>query len=329
MKVSSHASRGIRRLAVALAAGLVLGGLTGCGDRDSAALSHPESDGGRPRIVATTTMLADLVRTLAGEDFAVASLMAPGVDPHTYEMPARAIALIRGADAVIYNGHLLEGKIPDLLAPLASQGKHVLAVAESLPAESLIHPDGDFAGHADPHVWGDVRLWKSAIAPVADILKKLRPDRADAIAARAAAYAGELDALDAWIRQQIASLPEANRLIMTSHDAFGYFGRAYGIDVIGVQGISTATEAGLADIVGAVDLIRQRGVRAIFVESSVSRAVIERIARDAGVSVGGELYSDSTGPAGNPVTIGGETWDAGTYIGMMRHNVSVIVEALR
>ena len=297
--------------------------LPGCGGD----ASKPGGDG-PPRVVATTTMLADLVRALAGEDFEVAGLMAPGVDPHTYEMPARAIALIRGADAVIYNGHLLEGKMSDLLEPLAAQGKAVVAVAEGLPAESLIRPEG-FEDTADPHVWGDVKLWKSAIVPVMEALQSLRPDRAEAIAGRAAAYAAELDALDAWIRERIARLPEGNRLIMTSHDAFNYFGRAYGIEVIGVQGISTASEAGIADIVGAVDLIKSRGVKAIFVESSVSRATIERIAKDAGVAIGGELYSDSCGPAGEMDSADGESWDVGTYIGMMKHNVNAIVQALK
>jgi manganese/zinc/iron transport system substrate-binding protein len=315
------------RISIALAAVSALSALslvTGCGGGGA-----PDVPGeGRPRVVATTTMLADLVRALAGEDFEVAALMSPGVDPHTYEMPARAVALIRGADAVVYNGHLLEGKLPDMLEPLAARGKAVVAVAESLPTESLIRPAG-FEGNADPHVWGDVGLWKSAIAPVSEALQILRPDRAEAIAERAAAYAAELDALDTWIRERIKLIPERDRLIMTSHDAFNYFGRAYGIEVVGVQGISTASEAGIADIVGAVDLVKDRGVKAIFVESSVSRATIERIAKDAGVVVGGELYSDSCGPAGQMETFDGETWDVGTYVGMMKHNVSAVVQALK
>lgn len=325
MKASPHGKRRLRPAAAIL--GLVAAAWTsGCGG-GSGEGPDPE-DGGLPRVVVTTTMLADLTRAVAGEDFAVVALMSPGVDPHTYEMPARAIALIRGADAIVYNGHLLEGKLPDLLEPLAAGGKPVVAVAESLPAESLLRPEG-FESHADPHVWGDVRLWRSAIDPVREALQALRPDRAEAVAGRAAAYAAELEALDGWIRERVAGVPEGNRLLMTSHDAFGYFGRAYGFEVIGVQGVSTETEAGLADILGAVDLVKRRGVKALFVESSVSRATIERIARDAGVSIGGELYSDSTGPAGRIEQADGESWDAGTYVGMMKHNVHAIVSALR
>lgn len=306
----------------------ILSLLAGCNDRNTGDPGSTTSAGDKPRVVVTSTMLADLVRALAAEDFEVAGLMAPGVDPHTYEMPARAIALIKGADAVFYNGHLLEGKMPDLLEPLAAQGKSIVAVAEALPPESLLTAEG-FEGHADPHVWGDVALWKAAIEPVKEALQYLRPDCSEAIARRSAAYAAELDSLDGWIRERLGRIPEKNRLIMTSHDAFNYFGRAYGVEVVGVQGISTATEAGLADIVAAVDLVKTRGVKAIFVESSVSRATIERIAKDAGVAIGGELYSDSCGPAGKIETAEGESWDVGTYAGMMKHNVHAIVEALK
>lgn len=321
------------RAGLFVAAGLALLA-AGCGKRDTPAAGEPAAEssggegGGPPKIVATTTMVADLVRALAGEDAEVVGLMAPGVDPHTYEMPARAIALIRGADAVIYNGHQLEGKMPEILEPLAAQGRAIVAVGESLPLEKLIQPEG-FEGHADPHVWGDVMLWKSCVDPVSEALQALLPEKAAAITERAAAYAAELDTLDAWIRERIALVPAENRLLVTSHDAFNYFGRAYGIEVIGVQGISTASEAGIADIVGTVDLVKSRGVKAIFVESSVSRATIERIAKDAGVVIGGELYSDSCGPAGEMETVDGETWDVGTYVGMMKHNVNAVVQALK
>jgi manganese/zinc/iron transport system substrate-binding protein len=313
-------------LPIILASSLFL--LGACNDKDTGNTGSGAPASSKPRILATTTMLADMVRAIAADDFEVAGLMAPGVDPHTYEMPARAIALIKGADAVVYNGHLLEGKMPDLLEPLAAQGKSVIAVAEALPPESLLTPEG-FEGHADPHVWGDVKLWKASIQPVKEALQHLRPDRSDAIAQRAATYSAELDALDAWIRERLSKIPEKNRLIMTSHDAFNYFGRAYGVEVVGVQGVSTATEAGLADIVAAVDLVKSRGVKAIFIESSVSRATIERIAKDSGVTIGGELYSDSCGPAEQIERVDGESWDVGTYVGMMKHNVNVMVQALK
>ncbi|MCB1234530.1 MAG: zinc ABC transporter substrate-binding protein [Verrucomicrobiae bacterium] len=282
----------------------------------------------RPVVVATTTMLADMVRALAADDAEVIGLMAPGVDPHTYELPARAIGRIRGADVIVYNGLLLEGKIAEVLQPLAEQGRAVVSVGDTLPPERLIQPE-HFAGHGDPHVWGDASLWRLAIRPVRDALTAALPGRADAIAGRAAEYEAEIDALDAWIRGRVAEVPAERRIVVTSHDAFNYFGRAYGFEVAGVQGISTATDAGIADIVGMADLVKKRGIRAIFVETSVSKATIERVARDAGVKIGGTLFSDSCGPAGAVETVGGETYDTGTYAGMMKHNVNAIVEALK
>lgn len=273
-------------------------------------------------------MLTDLVRALAGDDAEVIGLMEAGIDPHTYEMPARAIAEIRGADAVFYNGHFLEGKIADVLEPMAARGKPVVAVAEALPEERVIQPE-DFEGHADPHVWGDVQLWRLAIAPVREALVEIIPEKKAEINGRADSYGAQLDELDAWIRKRVGAIPIDNRLLVTSHDAFEYFGRAYEMEVIGVQGISTAAEAGIADIVATVDLVKERGVKAIFVESSVSRATIERIAKDAGVEIGGELYSDSTGPSGEMETVDGESYDVGTYPGMMKHNVNAMAAALK
>ena len=326
MKATNREGWKRRAVALCVVMASISFGLSGCGKKGDGAGETPHE--GKPRIVATSTMLTDLVKALAGDDAEVAGLMAPGVDPHTYEMPARAIAQIRGSDAVFYNGFLLEGKMADVLEPMAAQGKAVVAVAEALPRDQVIQPE-NFEGHADPHVWGDVQLWKQTVPTVREALQHLMPEKADAIAARADAYSTELDALDAWIRERIALVPEANRLLVTSHDAFTYFGRAYGFEVIGVQGISTAADAGIADIVNTVDLVKSRGVKAIFVESSVSRATIERIAKDAGVVIGGELYSDSCGPAGEMETAAGETYDKGTYIGMMKHNVNAMVEALK
>jgi len=283
---------------------------------------------GKPKIVVTTTMLADMARAIAGDDAEVVGLMSPGVDPHTYELPARAIGEIRSADAILYNGHLLEGKIAEILEPLGEQGKPVVAVAERMPSDRLLTPEG-FEGHGDPHVWGDASLWAIAVDTVIKTLGELMPDQKGILADRATAYFQEIKDLDDWIRTRVAEVPEAHRTLVTSHDAFNYFGNAYGFEVIGVQGISTATDAGMADIVNTVDLVKERGVKAIFVESSVSKATIERIAKDAGVEIGGELFSDSCGPAGEMKTVNGETYDVGTYLGMMKHNVNTVVEALK
>ena len=197
-----------------------------------------------------------------------------------------------------------------------------------MPGDRLLTPEG-FEGHGDPHIWGDASLWTIAIDTVVKTLGELMPEQKGILADRATAYYQEIEDLDEWIRTRVAEVPEAHRTLVTSHDAFNYFGNAYGFEVIGVQGISTATDAGMADIVNTVDLVKNRGVKAIFVESSVSKATIERIAKDAGVKIGGELFSDSCGPAGDMKTVDGETYDVGTYLGMMKHNVNTVVEALK
>ena len=314
-------SRPVVALSLALACLL----LTHCGGKRE----DSEAGGkGKPTIVATTTMLADMARALAGDDADVIGLMSPGVDPHTYELPARAIGQIRGADAILYNGLLLEGKIAEILEPLGEQGKPVVPVAERLPKDRLLVPEG-LEAHGDPHVWGDAKLWADAIDVVLEALGELMPEKKGELVDRATAYTRKVEQLDEWIRSRVAEVPEAHRTLVTSHDAFNYFGKAYGFEVIGVQGISTATDAGMADIVNTVDLVKERGVKAIFVESSVSKATIERIAKDAGVVIGGELFSDSCGPAGEMKTVNGETYDVGTYLGMMKHNVNTVVEALK
>ena len=287
-------------------------------------------DAGKPRIVATTTMLADMARQMVGDNAEVIGLMAPGVDPHTYELPARAIGQLNSADLVIYNGMLLEGKMEELIESLKSKGIDTFAAASVVPQDKLFTAEDLGDGHGDPHIWGDAELWAGVVDPCAEKIAALFPDTEKAgITASATAYAGEVKALHEWIKTKIAEVPKAERLLVTSHDAFNYLGRAYEIEVVGVQGISTATDAGIADIVATVDLIKERKAKAIFVESSVSPATIERIAQDAGVKIGGELFSDSCGPSGEMEMIGGKKYDLGTYIGMMKHNVNTVVEALK
>ncbi|NNE91869.1 MAG: zinc ABC transporter solute-binding protein [Verrucomicrobiales bacterium] len=287
--------------------------------------------GAKPRIVATTTMLADMARQIAGDEAEVIGLMAPGVDPHTYELPARAIGQLNSADLVIYNGLLLEGKMEEVIEGLSSKGVEVFAAGKILPKDRLV-ASGE-AGHGgDPHIWGDAELWAEVVDPVASAILSILPnpkEKAADLRPRQEAYKKKILDLHSWIKSRIAEVPEDQRLLVTSHDAFNYLGRAYGFEVIGIQGISTATEAGMADIVNTVDLVKERGVKAIFVESSVSSATIERVAKDAGVKIGGELFSDSCGPAGETKTAHGETYDVGTYIGMMKHNINTIVDSLK
>lgn len=289
-------------------------GFTGC-------RSDRQPDDGKTRIVATTTMIADMAAAIVGDtpDVEIITLMGPGVDPHTYNLPARALGELYRADVVLYNGHHLEGKSADVYEPLRDRGAEVLAVGNGVPAEQLLTPPG-FDGHADPHVWGDPALWGRCVKSVVDALVAKLPDHEDQLRTNGESYVVELADLHVWAKSRIAEIPEPNRVLITSHDAFNYFGLAYGLEVIGIQGISTESEAGIADITATADLIKERGVKAIFTESSVNRATIERIAGDTGAKIGGELYSDSLGPTGT---------GAETYVGMIKHNVNTIVEALK
>jgi len=276
------------------------------------------------KVVATTGMVADLVRQVGGERVDVDGLMGAGVDPHLYKASAQDVVKMQRADVVFYNGLILEGKMGDLLTRIARSKGGVYALSESLPEEQLLSPK-EFAGHHDPHVWLDVSLWARCVDTVAEGLAAKDPDGAAFYAERAAAVRASLAELHAWALAKAAELPREKRILITSHDAFNYFGRAYGFEVVGLQGISTVTEAGLADMARMVDLIKARGARAIFVESSVPPQAIQRIAADAGVRVGGELFSDAMGTPGQ-IEHG---YDLGTYNGMIRHNLNTIVEALR
>lgn len=280
-----------------------------------------------PQVVATTTMVVDMVQVIGAEEVDVSGLMAPGVDPHTYNLPARSIATLKKADAVIYSGHHLEGRSEERYTPLKESGATVLAVAETVEEKFLLFEEG-FEGHPDPHVWGDPVIWSQCVPAVVQALSKVSPENAETFQKRGDAYQKELRQLDEWAKQRLASVPADQRVLVTSHDAFSYFGKAYGLEVIGIQGLSTESEAGAGDIDQAVQLIRDRGVKAIFVETSVNPATIEKISSLTGAKIGGKLFSDSLGEAGKMESGGGEEYDVGTYIGMLKHNVNTIVDAL-
>ena len=298
---------------------LALAGLAaGCGA--PAADSGP---GGPLEIVATTNIIADTARRIAGDDARVTGLMGPGVDPHLYKASEGDVRRLAEADLVLYNGLHLEGKMGDILVKMASR-RPVVAVAGSIPEASLLEPP-QLAGLYDPHVWFDVSLWATSLDVIAEELARLDPEHAEGYRRRAAEYAAELEALDAWVAEQVATIPEEHRILITAHDAFGYFGRRYGIRVVGIQGISTLAEAGLEDVERVVDLVVESGVPAIFVESSVSPRTVQAVqaaaaARGRPVEIGGQLFSDALGAEGTP---------EGTYAGMVRHNVETIAEALR
>lgn len=275
------------------------------------------------RVVATVGMVADVVRAIGGERVEVRQLIGTGIDPHLYKPTRGDVVQLLGAEIIFYSGLKLEGKMDESFSRIARSGRAVCAVTDALVAEYTLQ-DLINAHHADPHVWMDVQGWMTTTRAIADELSAFDPPHADDYRQRAAAYRQELEALDAWVRDVIASIPAERRILVTAHDAFRYFGRAYNIEVLGIQGISTESEAGLEHINRLVDLIVERHIPAIFVESSVSernvRALVEGArARGHTLEIGGTLFSDSMGRPG--------TYE-GTYIGMMDHNATQITRAL-
>lgn len=274
------------------------------------------------QVVATTGMIADAARQVAGDLAQVTALMGPGVDPHSYRQTRSDIVAMTRADRVLWNGLYLEAQLERFFEDL-SRRVPLSAVAEAVPeAARLSH--ADYEGRWDPHVWMAPELWRHAVEATRDALSSDRPEAGEAFAANTAAFVAEIEALHLYAAEALATVPEASRMLVTAHDAFGYFGRAYGIEVLGIQGISTESEAGLQRIRDLVDTLVRRDIRAVFVESSVSdrnmRALIEgAAARGHEVSIGGELFSDAMGAPG--------TYE-GTYLGMIDHNVTTIARAL-
>ena len=278
-------------------------------------------------VVTTTTMITDLVKDVGGDRIEVNGLMGPGVDPHLYKATAGDVRSLQKADLIFYNGLYLEGKIGDVLIKLSRKGKKVYAISEGIPEERLLEPH-EFAGHYDPHIWFDPLMWSDAVNVVVEGLSLSDPKNATYYQSSGERITKRYKELFDWAAAELQKVSPAQRILITSHDAFNYFGRAFDFRVVGVQGISTSTEAGLADIAKMVDFIRENNVKAIFVESSVSQATISRISNDAGVKIGGELFSDAMGIPGETETRHGDTYDLGTYEGMLKHNIYRIVDAL-
>ena len=251
-------------------------------------------------VVATTTVVADLVRQVGGDRVAVDCLMGAGIDPHSYRATPRDADRLAKAKLVVASGLHLEGKLSELLSRLARRVP-VTAVADTLPRDKLL-PVAD--NLYDPHVWFDARLWSLCVPAVVDALTKLDPDGRAHYQARAADFIARLEALDGRLRDRLATIPKQRRVLVTAHDAFRYFGRAYDVEVVGVQGTSTESEAGLADINRLVELIVSRGIPAVFVETSVSERNVTALregaqARGHAVAIGGKLYSDALGGPGS------------------------------
>jgi manganese/zinc/iron transport system substrate-binding protein len=307
-----------RVLGLVLAAAAAL--VAGCGPVSTTTVRIPTEE---PIAVVTTIgMIADAAERVGGERVSVDGLMGPGIDPHLYKASEGDLRRLERADLILYAGLHLEAKMADVLERIAGQ-RATQAVTETLPRTQLLSP-AQFQGQYDPHVWFDVRLWMRAVEQIRDTLTELDPGSGELYRANAAAYLAELEELDRYVREQVARVPQERRVVITAHDAFGYFGEAYGFDVRGLQGISTASEAGAGDVQALAEFIAERQIPAIFVESSVSPRTISAVreavrSRGFEVEVGGSLFSDAMGDEGTP---------EGTYIGMVRHNVDTIVAGL-
>ncbi len=310
---------GIRRT---LAAGLTLVAVAlipSCGESGA----RDEESSKKIRVVTTTGMIADMVREVAGDRAEVLAIMRPGTDPHGYKATESDVVKLAGADIIFYNGLHLEGRMGTIFEKMARR-RPVIAVGDAVPREE-VRPLAGYENQFDPHIWVDVALWMKALDPISRELTRLDPEAKELYEANAAEYRSELEALNVEVKQQIQSIPQARRVLVTAHDAFGYFGRRYGIEVVALQGISTVTQASVKDRERVVDLVVERKIKAIFIESSVPRRNIEAVQEDCrrlghDVVIGVELFSDSMGKDGTP---------EGTYLGMIRHNVQAIVEALR
>jgi len=284
--------------------------------------SNRQGDHSPIRVVATVGMVADMFREIGKSHVVVKQLMGPGVDPHLYKGTRDDVREILAADIIIYSGLMLEGKLIDILEKVSNR-KSVVSVTKSLPP-SLVLGESTDHGHPDPHVWMDVSTWSRCTEVVVETLVRHDPVNESDYRMAAEQYRSKLDELHRYGQQVISSIPDQGRLLITSHDAFQYFGRAYGLDVQGVQGLSTDSEAGLQQINSLVDTIVSRNIAAVFVESSVPRksllAVVDGAAsRGHRVTIGGELYSDAMGAAGSY---------EGTYIGMLDHNLTTVARSL-
>lgn len=302
------------------AALFLLGFLAGCSVEPDVALAER-----RLRVVATTGMIADAAAQVGGDRATVTALMGPGIDPHLYQASEGDVSRLRNADITFYNGLHLEAQMARVFEHMneSELGLVAVAVAGDLDPAVLLTPP-QFEGAYDPHVWFDVSLWRHAVEKIRDTYIAVDPGSAAVYEANAAAYLAELAALHDYVLEQAARVPAEQRVLVTAHDAFNYFGRAYGFEVRGLQGISTASEASTADVQELAAFIAERRIPAIFVETSVPRRNVEAVraavqAQGFDVAIGGQLYSDAMGDPGTP---------EGSYTGMVRYNIDTIVSAL-
>ncbi len=311
---------------------LVALALAACGTASTPAASSAAGgpapvvrEDGRPlRVVTTIGQIADAVRRVGGDRVEAQSLMGPGVDPHLYRASESDITRLESADAVFWNGLHLEASMSGVLERMGDLGVHSVRVTDDIDRARLLAPP-EFKGAYDPHIWFDLDLWSTVVGTVRDALIAMDPDGAEVYRANAAAYIAEIGELDSYVKARALEVDERVRVLVTAHDAFNYFAKRYDLEVRGLQGISTESEASTADVQELARFVSERGIPAVFIESSVPdqgvQAVIEAAAaRGHTVIIGGEIFSDAMGQKGT---------EEGTYLGMIRHNIDTIVEALR
>ena len=291
--------------------------IVGCG-------SNEEAKNGKLNVVTTTSMITDLVKNVGGDMINIQGLMGAGVDPHLYKASAGDVTKLATADIIFYNGLHLEGKLVEVFEKMGSAVKSQVALGEHLDKNTLIGSDY-FASNYDPHVWFNIQYFQQFVSAVVDELSAKDPKNSEQYKANGTAFYMKLEALEAEIKEVIETLPKEKRILVTAHDAFNYFGKSYGFEVVGLQGLSTATEAGVQDVQRLSQYIIDKQVKAIFIESSVPRRTIEALeaavqAKGHDVTIGGSLYSDALGNEGTV---------EGTYIGMFTYNVNTIVNALK
>ena len=304
------------KMLIALITVLGILALAGC--------SQEQAADGKLKITATTGMIADLAAEIGGEHVVVTGLMGPGTDPHLYQASHGDVRKLDNADIIFYNGLHLEGKMAEIFEKLESK-KTTVAVSANLTKEQLMADAAQGGDAVDPHIWFDVKLWMAAAETVSQTLIEKDEANKSYYEERKLHYLKQLEELDLYAHEQIALIPEKRRILVTAHDAFGYFGRAYGLTVTGLQGMNTMSEYGSKDVSKLRDYLVENEIKAVFIESSVSPKSIESVidgARSLGheVKIGGELFSDAMGEAGT---------SEGTYIGMVKHNIDTLVEALK
>ena len=307
----------MRKIYISLCLVVLLAGI-GCDPKEQPDTSVT----GKYRVVTTIGMITDVVKNVGGDRVEVIGLMGPGVDPHLYKPSAGDVQKLDSASLIFYNGLHLESKMGDLLN-VGKYREKTFAVTDAVDRSLLLTPP-EFEGQYDPHLWFDVTLWMKAVGKIREVLSEYDPDNTLMYWSNAERYLAKLAELHEYVKAQVERVPPQQRVLVTAHDAFNYFGKAYGFEVRGLQGISTAAEAGIADVQELATFISERRIPAVFVESSVSTRSLEAVkaavkSKGFEVEIGGELFSDAMGNEGTP---------EGTYIGMVRHNIDTIVKAL-